>query len=400
MRLIIALLIIVGISWGVVRTVQIFSGMSKGQFEGVPETVEDEPPAEPSASVVPRGSELIREAEMERKLEAVEKLLDSVKNQKVIEEKQERERKLIEEKEERERKEREKGFVFHAFKNRRPPSAAELGTLLGSEIYVDEKAGVVAARVDTLDAMAKAGAVLESLDVAPIRTAYRVEGVVVTASLSRVEEFSVDWLLKIGGVPGLSLASGDFAPGQIVIQSDVFEASIETAKTGGRLDILARPHLILSPGETATISSGREIPLPSVNVSDGNAQSSIDYRSVALRLEVGLKEVGSDRLTLSIKQVNAQVSGTAQIGDDEIPEISSQEWTTQIEPEFLRWYAVGGVATVDSETIERRGWLFKNRQRKSEGRREIGMFVRVVPVGVDSPPIDLRPVLRAIPVEK
>ena len=418
MRIVIVLIVLGGIIWGATKTYGIIQKM-RGPGDGLavlsagPSSVQEpEPEPEPERNPEPQ-PEPQPDPEIEQKrLELEARLAEAEQAIEDARTKAGQREADLEREREQWRKEREKErfqFVPFRFENREVPSPDEIGDILGKSILVDPVTNSVIVRVDEISEIEKVKTVLELLDRLPRQDQYRIEAVIVTAVMAKAEEFSIDWLLKFRSpAPPAPIWRAKASPGQIGISSTYLDLSIERAKSAGRLAVLARPNLILAQGETATISSGREVPVPVSNAQDGNVQTSVEYRRVALELEVSLREVGRDRLALGLRQVNAAVTGTARIGLNEVPEVSSQEWQTEIQPEFGRWYALGGVSSEEIEGFKRKGFFFKNRQEDRKERREIGMLVRVVPIGSEPTPPEsasdlleiARPALRAVPVQK
>lgn len=304
-------------------------------------------------------------------------------------------------------------LVFYRFERRRLPEEGALATVVGGEVLLDGKTNAVVVKVPRPDMRGPILEVLGNLDVPPAAFQYTVEAVVVSANLLEGETFSIEWLGKFTyPTPKIPQWSVGLGSGRVQVESDFLDLAIEKARDSGRLAILARPSLVLADGETARISSGREIPIPVSNAQDGNVESSVEYRSVALELEVALQEISRGAVVLSVRQVNADVAGTVLVGENEVPELVSQQWETQLRPEFGRWYAVGGVSSHSKEEAKRKGWFFLNRRIKAEDRREIGMYVRVLPCPAETPPprhleevtasgapvFQATPILRAVPV--
>ena len=224
------------------------------------------------------------------------------------------------------------------------------------------------------------------LDVPSAEAIYRVEAYLVDASLSRSDQFSLDWLWQAGihDVTSSALFSGTTpsifqgAPEIVTFDGHSFSATVERVRANGKLEILARPNMLLSAGKTAVISSGREIPIPVSNAQDGNVISSVEYRPVLLELSVTLREIGRGNVLLDIAQVNSLVGASVTVGESEVPELVTQEWQTTINPVLNSWYAVGGVKSNERSKSKRRGFFFLNAKAKDNTRREFGMFVRVV----------------------
>lgn len=107
-----------------------------------------------------------------------------------------------------------------------------------------------------------------------------------------------------------------------------------------RFRVSARPHVFASNNKKAIIASGQEIAVPTqtltsltnTNVAQDNAavSSSIQYKKVALQLEV-VPLINSEReVTLDILQKIDEVSGSTKIGGNDIPSISTRYIKTTV----------------------------------------------------------------------
>ena len=290
------------------------------------------------------------------------------------------------EKEKRERETEKTQFVVHAFQHRPVPSREDLENLTGGELLADSHSNTVVVRVERPEEIARVSAVLSALDIPSERELYGIQAVIVNAVLSSGDDFSVDWLAEFAyPINRTNTGLAALSPGGLDLSTDWFTIAIEKAKTQERLAILARPALILSPGESATISSGREVPLPVSNVQDGNLQTTVEFRSVALLLEVSLEEIGNG-IGLRVSQVNEEITGETLIAGTSVPELASQRWESSLRPVFGRWYALGGVVTGSKSDTQRKGWILRNLRSRGQEANQVGMFIRVVPVESENPP--------------
>lgn len=296
-------------------------------------------------------------------------------------------------------------ILVYRFENRSIPSEESLRAVLGDGVTVDIHSNSVFVAVEEPDRIAKLSGALSALDVPSSVPIYRVEAFLVDATLNKSDDFSLTWLWQAGlkDVSPSPLFSGtqpgifQGSPGLVTFDGHSFSAAVERVRSRGILEILSRPNMLLSPGESAIISSGREIPIPVSNAQDGNVITSVDYRPVLLELSVSIREVSRGNILLDIEQVNSLVGSTVTIGESDVPELVTQQWKTTVNPEIGHWYALGGVRSNEKQNIKRKGFFFLNSKVKTNNRREFGMFVRVTPGGV-SPGSPSMPVLRAEPI--
>ncbi|MFK5921650.1 MAG: hypothetical protein QM496_05680 [Verrucomicrobiota bacterium] len=228
-------------------------------------------------------------------------------------------------------------------------------------------------------------AMLGAIDIAGDQ--YRVEAVIGFANISNGEKFSLDWVLKYSEGDRLSFDNHSIlsSPGRLDLKTDWLTLAIDRLQDSGRLDVVARPSIILSSGETGKISSGREIAVPiSDQQGNGNVRNSIEFRRVALTLTVDLVQLGSG-VEINVNQISEDVAGETEIDGNLIPEIASQVWESRFRPVLGKWYAVGGLKGQEVRKFKQKG-LFGIGFKKDESnaRREIALLLRVVPAIAES----------------
>ena len=143
------------------------------------------------------------------------------------------------------------------------------------------------------------------------------------------------------GVAGLSVY------GQI---GDYVNAYLKALESSNRFEIISRPSIFLSNNRTGTIVSGSEVAVPSSTQSgslntNGGVTSNIQYREIALRLEVIPLINSNEEVTLQILQVNDTVGGTTNINGIEVPDVNTQELQTEVTIPNKSTVVLGGLIT-------------------------------------------------------
>jgi general secretion pathway protein D len=134
--------------------------------------------------------------------------------------------------------------------------------------------------------------------------------------------------------------------------------------------VLSRPSVYTTNNGKAIISSGQRIAVPVSTLSNlggggtvgttAAVQSAIDYRDVVLKLEVVPLINSDDEVTLRIAQVNDNVTGSQNIGGNNIPTIGTQELVTTVTVKDGSTVVLGGLITERQERSEN-GVIFLRR---------------------------------------
>lgn len=191
-----------------------------------------------------------------------------------------------------------------------------------------------------------------------------------------------------GGATGLQgiVASGDFG------------AIVTALESTGRFRTLQRPMVFTSNNKKAIIASGQEIAVPTQtlsNVVDNNVvnnataavSSSIQFKTVALQLEV-VPLINSDReVALDILQKVDDVSGTTRIGGNDVPNITTRYIRTNVSVPNRATVVLGGLIRSQNDNSSNGvplisrvpviGYLFKGKSKVKE-RRELVILIRPV----------------------
>ncbi len=115
-----------------------------------------------------------------------------------------------------------------------------------------------------------------------------------------------------------------------------FGAYVNALENTNQFRVLARPSIFTANNSQATLSSGQQIPVPTSTQSTvvgGGAQSlnsNIQFRDVALVLEVTPLINSDDEVTLQIAQTNNTIAGSTIIDGNAIPNINNQELRTSV----------------------------------------------------------------------
>ena len=252
----------------------------------------------------------------------------------------------------------------------------ETFTVGNTRVIADKRANAIIV-IGNKDIQQKVFAVLEKLDVRAPQV--EIHTVIGTLTLNDDEQFGVDYVLRKGGDNGLrsgtggtgATNAGDFVirpapltttPG-LNIGNLLNQSKITQIVTGGaagfsgfftagnslnvilsalmstnRFKVAATPHIFTSNNKKAVISSGEEVAVPTQIQSSGftnnqgnlTTNSSIQFKTIALQLEV-LPLINADgEVSLEIVQKIDEQAGTTTIDNNEIPRIATRVLKTNV----------------------------------------------------------------------
>ncbi len=118
--------------------------------------------------------------------------------------------------------------------------------------------------------------------------------------------------------------------------TDLFNAYVRLLEVSNKSRLLAKPHITVANNQTGSISSGERLPIPAnqqtavVGGATTSVNSSIEYENVVLSLNVTPLINSRNEITLQVDQLNDTVNGTTEINGDQIPNIATQELSTNI----------------------------------------------------------------------
>ncbi|MBA2431974.1 MAG: hypothetical protein H0V56_07645 [Chthoniobacterales bacterium] len=170
-------------------------------------------------------------------------------------------------------------------------------------------------------------------------------------------------------------------------------AIVRALDSTGRFRTISRPTVFTSNNKKAIIASGTEIPVPVNTISSGVGgitgglaqQSNIQFKKVALQLEV-VPLINSEReVTLDILQKLDEVAGSTRIDNNDIPTISTRYIKTTVTAPNCATLVLGGLVTDRNQRTQAGlpilsrlpvvGALFRN-TRKDKSREELVILMR------------------------
>jgi type II secretion system protein D len=170
-------------------------------------------------------------------------------------------------------------------------------------------------------------------------------------------------------------------------------AVVHLLNTNGRFKTISRPTVFTSNNKKAIIASGTEIPVP-VNTFVGGAttvnngltqQSNIQFKKVALQLEVVPLINSEKEVTLDILQKLDSLAGSTNVSGNSIPNIATRYIKTSVSAPNCSTIVLGGLITEDKRRstsgvpllskVPIIGALFRNTS-KTKNRTELIVLMR------------------------
>lgn len=239
--------------------------------------------------------------------------------------------------------EKAKAFQSYRFQHREPPTGPEItvAAAVGAQVTVDKLSGIVGVS-GPLQGVGIVMRYLEAVDVVPGSCGVQSWAVFVDRSVSK----GFDLLAAISAVGGGTI-QGDIGGGGLTldIPFDRLSVALNAICDGSVVEVVQRPHVILQHGIASHVESIQEVPIPSTAVSNGIAQTSIEYRKVGLQLDVTPYFLKGDRLRLAVAQSNGLIGQSVKIGESEVPVIQSQSVSSSLEMSVGQTVVLGGVTT-------------------------------------------------------
>lgn len=186
----------------------------------------------------------------------------------------------------------------------------------------------------------------------------------VYVSKSAVKGFDLQAALL--AVAGHDRVTADLGGGGVSLSlgADRIAAALDVMADGQAVEVVQRPHVRLIDGATATVEAIDEIPVPSTTVSQGLAQTSIEYRKVGLQLRVEPQFLEADRVRLKVHQQNGILGQSVEIDGNTVPIVQSQSVESSLEMTVGESVVFGGVRTY--RRTKKRG-LLRNVEEVEEG---------------------------------
>jgi type II secretory pathway component GspD/PulD (secretin) len=178
--------------------------------------------------------------------------------------------------------------------------------------------------------------------------------------------------------------------GQIADGVEVFIRALEGTQ---RFKVLSRPAIYAANNKKASITSGQRIPVPTSSITDlsntASVRTNIAFQDVVLKLEVIPLINSNKEVNLTIAQVNDNVVGQQQIGENTVPIIATERLLTTVTVANKSTIVLGGLITESEEKsttgipylsrIPVLGHAFKSTRTK-KNRKELLIFIQPVVV--------------------
>ncbi|PYK42432.1 MAG: hypothetical protein DME46_10760 [Verrucomicrobia bacterium] len=308
------------------------------------------------------------------------------------------------------------------------PKAVTVGN---AKIIADQRANTIIV-LGNREVVVKVEKILDEMDVKAPQVS--LSTVIGELTLNNDEEFGVDYFLRYGrkageisrntSAPlpiGMSSPSGSpatttitsplgpFTPGDLgtftqlvtgaasgtnvyLAAGSTLSAIVHLLETSGRFHVISRPHVFTSNNKKAIIASGTEIPVPVNTLTNATTvtnvaavASSIQFKKVALQLEV-VPLINSDKeVSLDILQKLDSVAGSTTVDGNQIPNIATRYIRTNVSAPNCSTIILGGLITDSKETnkngipvldrIPFIGAVFRNTKRTKQ-RQELVILMR------------------------
>jgi type II secretion system protein D len=263
------------------------------------------------------------------------------------------------------------------------PKAVTVGN---AKIIADQRSNSIIV-LGNREVVVKVAKILDEMDVKAPQVA--LSTVIGELTLNKNEEFGVDYfqrykhtngtreqtggaaaLQNIGGGPidvprltnltNLAAAAGTAAGTSIFLSSGFgLSAIVRALDETGKFKVISRPMVFTSNNKKAIIASGQEIPVPVSSLSsfvpvtnpgdtpvqNFGTQSSIQYKKVALQLEVVPLINSEKEVTLDILQKLDNIQGTTRIDQNDIPNVATRYIKTTVSAPNGSTIVLGGLIT-------------------------------------------------------
>ncbi len=295
------------------------------------------------------------------------------------------------------------------------PKAVTIGN---AKIIADQRANTIIV-LGNREVVVKVQKLLDEMDVKAPQVA--LSTVIGELSLNNNEEFGIDYLLKFqrqnGGHGGFAAVSRNtntmiVDPANLVsfqnlarvatggtnvylAAGDALSAIVHALDATKRFRTISRPTVFTSNNKKAIIASGTEIPVPVNTISSGTGggiintglaqQTNIQFKKVALQLEVVPLINSEKEVSLDILQKLDSVGDLTQIDNNLIPAINTRYIRTNVSAPNCSTIVLGGLITDDKrrnasgipilDRLPVIGGLFRNTV-KSKQRTELIILMR------------------------
>jgi type II secretion system protein D len=271
------------------------------------------------------------------------------------------------------------------------PKAVTIGN---AKIIADQRSNAIIV-LGNQEVVVKVGKLLDEMDIKAPQVA--LSTVIGELTINNEKDFGIDYFARnanrVAGTTnqtGVAPAQGGrnnvsvFNPGNIVTFTQLAAAAVgQTAPAGtnvylaagttlaavvhmldstGRFKVLNRPVVFTTNNKKAIIASGREIPVPvstlssfvptvgTTPVQNFGTQSSIQYKKVALQLEVVPLINSEKEVTLDILQKLDSIAESTRIDGNDIPQVATRYIKTTVSAPNCSTIVLGGLITDDKRT--------------------------------------------------
>ena len=267
------------------------------------------------------------------------------------------------------------------------PKAVTIGN---AKIIADQRSNSIIV-LGNMEVVVKVGKLLDEMDIKAPQVA--LSTVIGELTLNNEKDFGIDYFARnpnrvagttnftgIGPAAGGANAPSVFNPGNIVTFTELAQkaaggvnaylaagtslaAVVHMLDSTGRFKVLNRPVVFTTNNKKAIIASGQEIPVPVNTLSTivntvpgatplnsfGN-QSTIQYKKVALQLEVVPLINSEKEVTLDILQKLDSVADSTIIGGNSIPNVATRYIKTTVSAPNCSTIVLGGLITDNKRT--------------------------------------------------
>ena len=252
-------------------------------------------------------------------------------------------------------------------------------TVGNTKLIADARANTIIV-LGTQEVVAKVSMILDEMDVKAPQVA--LSTVIGELRLNNSEEFGIDYFLQfkknnIAQGPNVGVGGGLSTTGSPIIDpaslitfpafgnlptggatayvaaGNTLAAIVKALDSTGRFRTISRPTVFTSNNKKAIIASGTEIPVPvsTLSASTGTSlistglsqQSNIQFKKVALQLEVVPLINSEKEVSLDILQKVDSVAGTTRVDNNDIPNIATRYIRTTVSAPNRSTVVLGGL---------------------------------------------------------
>jgi general secretion pathway protein D len=300
------------------------------------------------------------------------------------------------------------------------PKAVTIGN---AKIIADQRANTIIV-LGSAEVVVKVSKILDEMDVKAPQVA--LSTVIGELTLDKNDRFGVDYFARaresVTGVGTSRNTSGPFPPtgeggtnpsalfdpanllnftqlaNSAVSGANIYlgvanslSAIVSMLHATGNFKVISRPTVFTTNNKKAIIASGQEIPVPvntisgGVNVGGLTQQSNIQFKRIALQLEVVPLINSEKEVTLEILQKLDNVQGSTRIDNNDIPTIATKYIKTSVSAPNCATIVLGGLIQDEARRTDSGipllskipvvGALFRN-STKVKARRELLVLMR------------------------